>query len=352
MTRGVYQRERPCNSLQTGYYTAFTLLGSRGERISAVHIVVVGSGAMGGLFGARLAAAGHDVLLYDTWQEHVDVIEERGLFVEGPDGTPIRYQVRATSQPPHTLRGAELILVQVKAYDTYNALAPLEPRVNPQTLILSLQNGLGNLEQMQRALPNQHRFLLGTTAHGAAVTAPGRIRHAGPGPTVIGDPQRDRLPRLNLKPVRDAFQDAGFATRISDDIMPAIWLKLAANVSINPLTALTGVRNGQLLDDPELLSLADAAVAELVEVMKGTGLEAPERDFSRFAREVMRDTGAAHSSMLQDIQNGKRTEIDAINGAVARLGRQVRVPTPVNGWLAALVRNRERVTKADERDRA
>lgn len=315
-----------------------------------MHIVVVGAGAMGGLFGARLAAAGHDVLLYDTWIEHVAAIEERGLFIEGPDGTPIRYQVRATNKPPPALRGAELILVQVKSYDTYSALSELEPRVNPESLILSLQNGLGNLEQMERALPNHRRFLIGTTAHGAGVIAPGRIRHAGPGPTVIGDPVPDRSPRLNLKPVRDAFQDAGFSTQISDEIWPSIWLKLCANVSINPLTALTGVYNGQLLDDPELLALADAAVAETVAVMRATGLDAPERDFTAFARQVMRDTGPARSSMLQDIRNGKRTEIEAINGAVARLGRELGVPTPVNHWLTALVRNREKAASILERD--
>ncbi|CAN5635854.1 MAG: 2-dehydropantoate 2-reductase [Chloroflexia bacterium] len=319
-----------------------------------MHIVVVGSGAMGGLFGARLAAAGHEVLLYDTWQAHVAAIEERGLFIEGPDGTPIRYQVRATDKPPQTLRGAELILVQVKSYDTYGALAPLEPRINPESLILSLQNGLGNLVQMQKALPNHRRFLIGTTAHGAGVIAPGRIRHAGPGPTVIGDPVPDRTPRLNLKPVRDVFQDAGFATQLSDRIWPAIWLKLTANVSINPLTALTGVRNGQLLDDPELLALADAAVAETVAVMKAAGIDAPERDYTEFARQVMRDTGPAHSSMLQDIQNGKRTEIAAINGAVAGLGRELGVPTPVNRWLTALVRNREKTMQSPtpERDQS
>ncbi len=314
-----------------------------------MHIVVVGAGAMGGLFGARLAAAGHDVLLYDTWQEHVAAIEERGLLIEGLDGTPIRYQVRATDKPPHTLRGAELILVQVKSYDTYKTLAPLETRINPESLILSLQNGLGNLEQMQKALPNHSRFLVGTTAQGAAVVAPGRIRYAGPGPTTIGDATHDRAPRLNLKPLREAFQDAGFPTEISENILPSIWLKLAANVSINPLTALTGIRNGQLLDDPDLLQLADAAVAETVAVMQATGTDVGDRDFAQFARQVMRDTGPARSSMLQDIQNGKRTEIEAINGAVVRLGDELGVPTPVNRWLTALVRNRERALRSVEK---
>ncbi|HEX2282124.1 MAG TPA: 2-dehydropantoate 2-reductase [Thermomicrobiales bacterium] len=310
-----------------------------------MHIVVIGAGAMGALFGARLSAAGHDVLLYDVWQEHVAAIEERGLFIEGPDGTPIRYQVRATDSPPQSLRGADLVLVQVKSYDTYSALAPLEARINPESLVLSLQNGLGNDEAMRRALPNHSRILLGTTAHGAGIVRPGRIRHAGTGPTVIGDPDVERSPRLNLVPVRNAFREAAFATEISDNILPAIWLKLAANISINPLTAITGIRNGQILEDTDLLDLADAAIAEAVEVMRAVGVDAPERDYHAFARQVMRDTGLAQSSMLQDIQNGRRTEIDAICGAVARIGAEVGVPAPVNRWLTALIHNGERASR-------
>lgn len=314
-----------------------------------MHIVVVGAGAMGGLFGARLAAAGHDVLLYDTWVDHVAAIEERGLIIEGPDGTPIRYQVHATAEPPHSLRGADLILVQVKSYNTYRALAPLENRVNPESMILTFQNGLGNLELMQNALPEHRRFLLGVTSHGAQTLAPGRIRHAGHGPTVIGDPDRDRTPRLNLNPVRTALQGAGFETEITDDILAAVWLKLAANVAINPLTALTGLRNGQLLDDPALLEMADLAVAETVEVMRAAGIEPAGQDYAAFTRQVMRNTSSNYSSMLQDIQNGRRTEIDALCGAVVAIGAELNVPTPINRWLTALVRNRERVIREAER---
>jgi 2-dehydropantoate 2-reductase len=310
-----------------------------------MHIVVIGAGAMGGLFGARLAAAGHDVLLYDIWQEHVAAIEERGLLIEGFDGTPIRYQVRATASPPASLRGADLILVQVKSYDTFAALAPLESRINPESMILSLQNGLGNLESMRRALPNHNRLLLGTTAHGAGVIGPGRIRHAGAGPTVIGDPMPDRQPKLNLRPICDAFREAGLTAEISDKIMPSIWRKLAANVSINPITAITGIRNGQILDDPVLLEIADAAVAETIAVMRATGLETPADDFGAFARQVMRYTASAYSSMSQDIRAGRKTEIDSICGAVASTGAELGVPTPVNRWLTALVRNRERARR-------
>jgi 2-dehydropantoate 2-reductase len=313
-----------------------------------MHIVVIGSGAMGGLFGARLSAAGHEVVLFDIWADHIAAIQERGLIIEGADSTPIRYQVRATSEPPTALRGADLLLVQVKAYDTLKALRPLEPRINPESMILSLQNGLGNLEAMRQALPAHSRILLGTTAQGAGVVAPGVIRHAGPGPTVIGDPDVARTPGLNLTPVRDAFRQAGFETEISNQILQKVWLKLAANVSINPLTAITGLQNGKLLDDPALLEMADAAVSETIAVMRASGLDAPEQDYRGFARQVMRDTATAHSSMLNDIRHGRRTEIDSICGAVAAIGAEVGVATPVNRWLTALVRNRERVAR-DER---
>jgi 2-dehydropantoate 2-reductase len=310
-----------------------------------MQIVVIGSGAMGGLFGARLSAVGHDVVLYDIWEEHVAAIQKRGLIIEGADSTPIRYQVQATSKPPPALRGADLLLVQVKAYDTLKALRPLEPRINPESMILSLQNGLGNLEAMRQALPDHSRILIGTTAQGAGIIAPGRIRHAGPGPTVIGDPDVARTPGLNLTPVRDAFRQAGLETEISDRILQKVWLKLAANVSINPLTAMTGLQNGKLLDDPALLELADAAVAETIAVMRATGLDAPEQDYRGFARQVMRDTASAYSSMLNDIRHGRRTEIDSICGAVAAIGSELGVATPVNRWLTALVKSREQVVR-------
>ncbi|MGH9176899.1 MAG: ketopantoate reductase family protein, partial [Vicinamibacterales bacterium] len=153
-----------------------------------MRIVVVGSGAMGALFGAKLSTTGNDVLLYDTWSEHVAAIERLGLSIESIDNTIVRYRVRATDQPPvPVIGGAHLILVQVKAHDTYEALRPFNGRIHPETFVLSLQNGLGNLEQMRHALPGHHRILLGTTAHGSTVIGPGRIRHAGKGPTVIGD---------------------------------------------------------------------------------------------------------------------------------------------------------------------
>ena len=303
-----------------------------------MRVVVIGAGAMGGLLGARLAASGHDVLLYDVWREHVAAIQRDGLLVEELDGTLVRYQARATDQPPLAIGMADLVLLQVKAYDTQVALTPFAGKLRPETFVLSLQNGLGNLEQVQRALPGHERVLLGTTAHASMVTRPGRLRHAGRGPNVIGDPAGARF---DLTPIATAMSGAGFETVIATDVLAKVWTKLAANVAINPLCALTGSLIGAILDDPDLLSLSEAAVREFDAVREAAGVARVEPDYVAYSRHIMELTRRNPASMLQDIRAGRRTEIDAINGAVARLGDELGVPTPVNHWLTALVRQRE-----------
>jgi 2-dehydropantoate 2-reductase len=303
-----------------------------------VRVVVIGAGAMGALLGARLAASGHDVLLYDVWREHVAAIQRDGLLVEELDGTLVRYQARATDQPPLAIGMADLVLVQVKAYDTLTALAPFAGKLRPDTYVLSLQNGLGNLEQARRALPGHERLLLGTTAHASMVTRPGRLRHAGKGPNVIGDPDGARF---DLTQIAAALNGAGFETEIASDVLAKVWTKLAANVAINPFCALTGSLIGAIYDDPDLSSMSRAAVLEFDAVREAAGVARAERDYVAYSRHIMELTRRNPASMLQDIRAGRRTEIDAINCAIARLGEELGVATPVNHWLTALVRQRE-----------
>jgi 2-dehydropantoate 2-reductase len=280
-------------------------------------------------------------MLYDIWREHVAAIRANGVLIEELDGALVRYQVAAADRPPDELAAADLVLVQVKSYDTFAALAPLAELLRPATLVLSIQNGLGNLEQMRRALPGHARLLLGTSAHGSMVLGPGRLRHTGRGQNDIGAADPALAEQLNLAPVRDALTAAGFKTDIVANIHLAIWKKLSANVAINAIGALTGARNGALLDDLDLLSLSEAAVRELIAVMAASGLDPGAEDYVAYSRKVMELTAPTEASMLQDIRRGRRTEIDAINGAVARLGDELGVPAPVNRWLAALVRHRE-----------
>ena len=312
-----------------------------------MRIVVIGAGAMGGLIGTRLAVTGHHVTLYDTWDEHVAAIERSGMLITEYDDSILRFRIPATTTPP-ALDGVDLVLVFVKSYHTASALRPFAARLPADTFVLSLQNGLGNLDLIRAALPGHERIILGTTAHGAALLGPGRLRHTGKGATMIGDPAQPGNRRFDLTPISRALTRAGFETTVAENIHTAIWDKLIVNVAINALTALTGLRNGELLDDPELQPVIAQLVDESVNVMRAAGVPVGTHDHLAYARKVMRDTALNYSSMLQDVRNCRRTEIDSINGAVTRLGAELGVATPLNRLLTVLVHNRERAARREQ----
>ncbi|CAN5809222.1 2-dehydropantoate 2-reductase [soil metagenome] len=306
-----------------------------------MNVFVLGAGAMGGLFGAKLRQAGHDVWLYDIWQEHVDRIAERGLIVEDVDGTREVIPVPASSTDPSPLAGADLVIVEVKTYDTYNALTAVRKWLEPGTFVLSLQNGVGNLEEMRRALPDHDRIIIGTTAQGSNVVEPGHVLRTGAGPTEIGDPRTEQE-LAALEEIASAFTGAGIPMTVAPDVMPAVWAKLAANAAINPTTALTGLRNGDLPSAPGMRDIYAAIVEELVAVMDALDIARIKGDYLAYAEFVMDVTATSYSSMLQDVRNRRRTEIDAINGAVARFGAEAGVDTPVNRIITNLVLQRQR----------
>jgi len=306
-----------------------------------VKIFVLGAGAMGGLFGAKLHAAGHEVWLYDIWEEHVERIRERGLLVEEVDGERASVRVPASADDPSPLAAADLLLVEVKTYDTYDALTAVREWLPPGAFVLSLQNGVGNLEEMRRALPDHERVIIGTTAQGSNVVEAGHVLRTGAGPTEIGDP-RDEQELGRLAEIAGAFNAAGIPMTVAPDVMPAVWAKLAANAAINPLTALTGLRNGDLPAAPGMRAIYAAIVDELIAVMDALEIGRLKDDYVAYAEFVMEVTATSYSSMLQDIRNRRRTEIDAINGAVARFGAGCGVATPVNRMIATLVSQRQR----------
>lgn len=304
-------------------------------------IFVLGAGAMGGLFGAKLHAAGHDVWLYDIWKAHIEKIQSDGLIVEEVDGEREVVEPPASYSDPTPLAEADLLLVEVKTYDTFDALTSVREWLPPGAFVLSLQNGVGNLEEMRRALPDHARIILGTTAQGSNVVGAGHILRTGPGPTEIGDPRPDPEPE-KLAEIADAFSGSGVPMTVAPDVMPSVWAKLAANAAINPLTALTGLRNGELPGAPGIPEIYTGIVNELVAVMEALDIGRIKDDYVAYAEFVMEVTATSYSSMLQDIRNRRRTEIDAINGAVARFGAEAGVDTPVNRMIAALVSQRQR----------
>lgn len=296
----------------------------------------MGAGAMGCLYGGHLAEAGVDVSLMDVWREHVDAINAKGLHMTGVSGDRVVH-VPATIDP-ETVGEIDLMLLFVKSYDTAQAMRDSGPLIGGDTCVLTLQNGLGNLEAITEVV-GAGRVLGGTTSHGSTLVGPGEIRHAGVGPTVIGT--LDGGSRSMAETAADMFNGAGLQTRVSGDVRGDIWGKVLVNLGINALTALTGLRNGQLLEIPELRLLMRLAVEEGMMVAEADGVDLSIIDHVAHVYEVAEATGANRSSMLQDVDRGRRTEIDALNGAVVGLGEKLGVETPVNRALTSLVKGLE-----------
>ncbi|MEW5724415.1 MAG: 2-dehydropantoate 2-reductase [Thermodesulfobacteriota bacterium] len=297
--------------------------------------VIIGAGAMGGLFGALLAEAGADVVLLDIWEEHVRAMNAGGLQIER-EGATRTVRMKAVLSPEGLSRAA-LALVFVKAADTARAAETAGRVIGPGGLVLTLQNGLGHADVIAETV-DPSAVLAGTTAQGATLLGPGRIRHAGVGPTLIGPWSGGDLGPA--RKVAEFFTRAGIATEARADVRTVIWGKLLVNVGINAVTALTGIRNGQLLDLESTREVCRLAVEEAAAVARALGVEIRE-DAVRHVLEVARATGPNRSSMGQDVDRRRPTEIGAINGVVVREGRRLGLPTPVNLTLAALVETLE-----------
>jgi 2-dehydropantoate 2-reductase len=302
-----------------------------------MQITIIGAGAMGSLFGGLLHRAGNAVTLVDVRAEQIAALRRRDLVIEEPDGARLAMRVPATTDAGDAL-SADLFVLFVKTPFTSVALRPFAGRVPAHAMVLTLQNGIGNDEAIVRALGKRVQVVLGVTAHGAVSLGPNTIRRRSAGPTIIGLPDGQRTPELEA--VASHFTDAGIATRTTRHIYEHVWQKLIVNVGINALTALTNLPNGDLFADAELAGLVRRLVSEAATVMRAEGVPAPPRDPVDFVRAVAEATKADRSSMLEDVSTGRRTEVDAINGAVVRLGDRHGVDVTANRVVTALIHQR------------
>ncbi len=296
-----------------------------------MRVAVVGAGAMGSLFGALLAEAGEDVWLIDVWAEHVNAIQSAGLIVER-EGKIRRIDLSATTDPAD-VNSCKLVIVFVKSIHTAAAAKTAAKLAGDNGLVLTLQNGLGNADQIAQDV-DPMRVVAGTTSYGATMLGPGKIRHAGIGLTTIGRWQpgeSDRVPE-----VAKLLTTAGIETDVVADVRRIIWDKLLINVGINAITALTGIKNGQLPDLEQTIWLSGAAVNEAMTVAAAQDI-AVRQDAVDHVLEVARATSGNRSSMGQDVDNQRLTEIDTINGAVVREAERLGLAAPVNRALTALV---------------
>jgi 2-dehydropantoate 2-reductase len=296
-----------------------------------MNITIIGAGAMGSLFGALLAQSGENVFLMDIWKDHVRAINSQGLGVEF-DGKTSRVDIPASSNM-QDIRESDLVIIFVKAAQTKQAAAQALKCLNDKGLVLTLQNGMGNADKIAQIV-HPDKVIAGTTSHGATILGPGLIRHAGTGPTLIG--MWSGKNNTGLENIKNIFCNAGIDTKIKDNIHLIIWKKLIINVGINAITALTGIKNGRILDFPPTGELVRTAVKEACDVALAHGVKLPD-DIAGQVFDVAKATGPNRSSMGQDVDHKRQTEIDAINGAVVSLAQKKGIPVPVNQTLTALV---------------
>lgn len=295
-------------------------------------VAILGSGAMGSLVGGRLTEAGHAVTLLDVWDEHVRAMNDDGLRVTA-DGSDERIDVTATTDPS-SVSPPDLLVVFVKSIHTGEALADAESLLGPGIDVLTLQNGLGNPETIAEFVPREN-VIAGVTTHGATLEDPGHVYHAGSGPTTIGRYFVDNDERVRA--VAGALTDAGFETSVSGEIRDAVWEKVLVNVGVNAPTALARVENGLLADTDPGRRIVETAVTEAAAVARSEGRDVDD-DIVGEVLEIAAATGTNRSSMLQDVEAGRRTEIDRIHGAVVDRADGTGVDVPANRLLADLVR--------------
>lgn len=286
-----------------------------------MQVILFGTGAMACLFAVRLAQVAQ-VILLGTWAEAIAAIRHQGILIEDSQGSrTIRVQADFLGAQ---IEAADLVLVLVKSWQTANVARHLPDYVAPDGTIVTLQNGLGNIDLLgEKALP-------GTTAEGATLLGPGHVKAGGRGPTHLVAPAW----------VVDLFQRAGFESYRCkpDEAESLIWEKLSVSCGINALTAILRIPNGELLKNADTTELMVQAAMECAAVAAVKGIHMVSVDPAARVKEVAKNTAYNKSSMLQDILRGAPTECDAINGAVAREGKRLGVATPVNNTLWRLVR--------------
>ncbi len=360
-----------------------------------MRILIFGAGGIGSLFGGILSKK-YDVTLLGR-KNHMNKIKRDGLRITGKTNK-VFYPKTATK----ILEKYDLIILTVKAYDTKKSMKMLKPIIDSSTVILCLQNGLGNEEIIMNSisipkgcngkrlwcfpsisgkvadfsrrnkgvlkdimnnaisirydgkvrstfpsiLGKSDRFSRGNigvlrsiTNHGVVFSKPGEIYHSGMDETVIGEINGALTDRI--KKICSMFNDAGIKTRISNDVKKEVWAKTIVNSAINPVTAITGLKNGYLLKIPELTKVMENVCEEGVRVANKSDIFFDSDIFEK-VKKIALLTSENRSSMLQDLQSGKKTEIDFINGAIAKIGKEHGMETPLNSMLTVLAKGMEK----------
>lgn len=293
-------------------------------------IAIIGAGAMGCLYGAKLSI-NHQVVLIDSYEPQIQAINENGLTLISTEGTSV-FPVKAYFSGQYHA-SVDLVIVFVKSIHTYDAVKANTALIGPETLVMTLQNGAGNDRDIAQ-FANKENIIVGTSKHNCVSEGPGIIRHTGCGLTTIGysDGSAFRNPEL-----LQAFLDAGFDTEASEDIQRIIWSKLFVNISINTLTALLDTKIGYMIENDYAWDFAKRIIYEAISVAEEDGTYFDRREVLQNVRSVCENAGEGYSSMYQDKQRKVPTEIDKLNGAIVEQAKLYGVATPYNSLVVDLI---------------
>ncbi|MCJ7622579.1 MAG: 2-dehydropantoate 2-reductase [Anaerolineaceae bacterium] len=299
-------------------------------------VVVIGTGAMACLFAARLAASGQDVTMLGTWPEAIKAIKQGGVQVVDGKGGSKSYRVSIASEATG-FPGITYVLVLIKSWQTERVARQIKDYIKKNDIVITLQNGLGNLETLVGLLGKEN-VIAGTTTLGSTIIQPGTVEP-------FGEYRIDISQHPRLFPFLKIFQNAGFTVNQTVDVDSLLWGKLIVNAGINPVSTLLEVPNGFLLTDDFARELVKDLVEEAVDVSSALEIQLPYANPLGHVENVIRQTSGNISSMLHDWLRGAPTEIGAITGEIIRLGFSAGVPTPVNQTVYSLIKARQRSKK-------
>lgn len=303
-------------------------------------IGIVGAGVLGSIFGSLFSQKGFDVALIEVLEERVRLIEREGLWIQMPNGERLHSNVAITSDQM-SVGTCDVVMVCVKGYHTEPAIQGALPMVGSETLVLSVQNGLGNLEVLADAVGSE-KVVGGITAHSGMPVGMNEVRYVGGlGPLLVIGPY-DRVRRPVFADFVAQLTGCGFDVQEVEDINAVMWKKLIANVSTNCVAALTGLRGGQAVKHAPSIRIIECLARELAEVARAKGIDFPElADPLGFALRAFESTKDNKVSMLQDVEAGRPTEIGTLNEVIVREGTRLGIATPYNEAVSLLVRGVE-----------
>lgn len=295
-----------------------------------MNIIVFGAGAIGSFIGALLSKQNNTLLI--GREEHVKEINKNGLKIRGKTNLTTKTRAETNIKNINHFE-PDLFILTVKSYDTEKAIKQAKTIIKKNTTVLSLQNGLDNVNKITKNI-NCRNIIAGVTTHGCIFLKPGVIKHTGIGKTIIGDIKGDAS-----KKVANIFNEAGIKTKTSKNIIREIWIKAIVNSSINPLTAFLNCKNGYLLENPLLENIVEKICYESTSVANTLGLNLKFEDMTLETKRILKDTSENFSSMLQSIKQKKKTEIDSINGKIVEIGKKKKVDVYLNELLVSLVKS-------------